>query len=405
MHSVRSSIRSREGAMVAFRRDLHSHPEISFNEKRTSRLVSERLRGAGLEVRDGIAGTGLRALIRSGAGSAGAPHRSIFFRADMDALPIQEENTAPYASVTPGVMHACGHDGHTAILAETALLAMEMRGSLGGDLGFIFQPAEEGPGGALPMIREGVLESPRPEAVFGLHLWSELPIGRIAVTAGPAMAAADEFRLLVTGKGGHGAMPHNAVDALVVACHIVLALQTVVSRNLDPMKTGVLTLGTIEAGSNFNIIAEKAQLTGTVRTFDPQIRDMILRRLREIAEGTASALGAECGVTIMPIYPATVNDPEMSGFVADIAAGLVGEENVIRDMVLMGSEDMTYYLQEVPGCYLFLGAGNSDKGFTLPHHNPRFDFDEDAMALGCELFLRIAEEYFRRHPEATVGGR
>lgn len=400
MDRVRDSVRRHEEAMVAFRRDLHRHPETSFKEERTSRVVAERLRSGGLEVRDGIAGTGLLALLRSPAGPDTAPRRSIFFRADMDALPIQEESPLPYASVNPGVMHACGHDGHTAILTETALVAMEMRNSLPGDLGFVFQPAEEGPGGALPMIKAGVLDDPRPEAVFGLHLWSGLEIGKVAVTSGPAMAAADEFRLVVTGRGGHGAMPHNTVDALVVGAHIAVALQTVVSRNLDPMKTGVLTLGTFDAGSNFNIIAEKAQLTGTIRTFDPQIREMILQRLKEVAEGTARSLGAGCEVTIMPIYPATVNDPGMSGFAADIAAGLVGGGNVIRDMVLMGSEDMTYFLQELPGCYIFLGAGNAGKGCDLPHHNPRFDFDEDAMAIGCELFLRIAEEYFTRFPKA-----
>ncbi len=400
MDGIRDAVRRHESEMVAFRRDLHQHPETGFLEERTSRLVAERLRRGGLEIRDGIAGTGLLALLRSASGPEAASRRSIFFRADMDALPIQEENPLPYASVNPGVMHACGHDGHTAILTETALVAREMRNSLPGDIGFIFQPAEEGPGGALPMIQAGVLDNPRPDAVFGLHLWSSLEIGRIAVTSGPAMAASDEFRLVVTGRGGHGAMPHNALDAVVVGAHIIVALQTVVSRNLDPMKTGVLTLGTFSAGSNFNIIAEKAELTGTIRAFDPQIREMILRRLREVAEGTAQSLGAGCEVTIMPIYPATVNDPGMSDFAADVAAGLVGRENVVRDMVLMGSEDMTYFLQEIPGCYIFLGAGNAGKGCNLPHHNPRFDFDEDAMAIGCELFLRIAEEYFGRFREA-----
>jgi amidohydrolase len=421
---VRPEITGHRDALVAFRRDLHRHPEIGFEETRTARVVAERLSAAGIELRTGIAETGLVARIwggnaergsapgaragavpdaTGGAAPRGTMRRTILLRADMDALPLQEESDAEYASEIPGAMHACGHDGHTAILAETALLAQARAGTLDGDLALVFQPAEEGLGGALKMIEDGVLEETGAEAAFGLHLWSPLPVGKIAVTAGACMAAADEFEISITGKGGHAAFPHTSVDAVVAGSYVVSALQTIVSRQTDPLKAAVVTVGSFHAGSGHNIIAESAVLRGTIRAFDAGVRDILVRGLRETAEKTCAALGAGCEFRFFPGYPPTINDREMAEFVAELAAELVGPANVVRDLVMMGAEDMSYFLQERPGCFFFVGAGNEARGIVHPHHSPRFDIDEDALSLGCEMMLRIAERYFTRFPVPPAG--
>lgn len=425
---VRPEILARRDALVSLRRDLHRHPETGFEEKRTARVVADRLQAAGIELHTDIAVTGLLARVRAGEGAAAGPRgaagataavpapaapdrtrrRTILLRADMDALPLQEETGAPYASTIPGAMHACGHDGHTAILVETAILAHERAASLPGDLAFAFQPAEEGLGGAEKMIEEGILGETGAEAVFGLHLWNPLPVGKIAVMAGPFMASADEFEIVVTGKGGHAAFPHTAVDAVVVGSYVVTALQTLVSRHTDPLRAAVVTVGSFHAGSSHNIIAESAVLRGTIRTFDAGLRDGLVRRLGEVADMICAAFGAQCEFRFFPGYPATINDTEMAEFVSEVAAETVGAGNVVRDLVMMGAEDMSYFLRERPGCFFFVGAGNESRGMVHPHHSPRFDFDEDALAIGCELFLRIAERYFVRFPSAPDrpgGGR
>ena len=397
---IRAGVRELHEEMIRFRRDLHAHPELGMQEERTAKRVAEALQSYFTDVQTGIAKTGVSAVLRpEGTGS-----RAIMLRADMDALPIQEETSAEYASRKPGVMHACGHDGHTSILLHTAEVAAARPEALGGTVRFVFQPAEEQPGGALPMIREGILENPPIEAAFGLHLWTSLPIGKVAVTAGPMMAAADEFELVVRGRGGHGALPHETVDAVVVASHLVAALQTLVSRNADPTKTAVVSVGMLHAGENFNIIAETARLRGTMRTFDTEVREVLVRRLREVAEGVCATFGAQCEFHFEGVYPAMVNDPRMADFVAKIAADVVGAENVVRDLVLMGAEDMSYFLREVPGAYLFLGAGNEERGITHPHHSPHFDFDEDAMPIGAEILLRIMERYWTAFAEPPVKG-
>ncbi len=393
---VRRDLLARRETIVAMRRDLHRHPELGFGEARTARAVVARLAAAGVELRTGIARTGVLGWVRADQANVVAPRRVVLFRADMDALPVTEETGAPYASLTPGAMHACGHDGHTAILVETALCAAERRETLAGDLAFLWQPAEEGLGGAARMIEEGVLEATGAEAVFGLHLWSALPVGQIAVTAGPFMASSDEFEITITGQGGHAAFPHTAVDAVVAGSYLVTVLQTLVSRQVDPLQAAVVTVGSFHAGSGHNIIAESAILRGTLRTFDVALRERMIDRLREVAESTCAALGAECQFRLAAGYPATVNDREMADFVAGVAAELAGRSNVVRDLVMMGSEDMSYYLRERPGCYFLIGAGNDARGINHPHHSPRFDLDEDALAIGCEMFLRIAEQYFTR---------
>jgi amidohydrolase len=397
---VRPAVLGRRDSLVAFRRDLHSHPELGFEEHRTARAAAGHVSAEGIELRAGIAGTGLLARVRTSRHGAAEPRRTILLRADMDALPLQEETGATYASTIPGVMHACGHDGHVAILAETARLLHGHADSLDGDVAFVFQPAEEGLGGAAKMIEEGVLIATGAEAVFGLHLWSTLPVGKVAVTAGPFMAASDEFEILITGKGGHAAFPQTAVDAVVVGSYVVTSLQTLVSRHVDPLKAAVVTVGSFHAGSGYNIIAENAVLRGTVRAFDASVRDSLVRRLREVSETTCAAFGAACEFRFFPGYPATINDAEMAEFVAEVAGGIVGRDNVVRDLVMMGAEDVSYFLRERPGCFFFVGAGNESRGMVHPHHSPRFDFDEDALVIGCELFLRITEQYFSRFPSA-----
>ncbi len=392
---IRRDVRKHFESMVELRRDLHKYPETAFNEARTAAKVGGGLRDLYSDLKTGIAKTGVSMVLRPEVAAKG---RAILFRADMDALPIQEESAAPYASKNAGAMHACGHDGHISILLHTARIAHGMTAQLGGPVRFVFQPAEEGPGGAKPMIEEGILRDPPIEAAFGLHLWSGLPTGTVAVTPGPMMAAADEFEILVKGKGGHGAYPHETVDAVVVGSHLVVALQTLVSRNVDPNHTAVVSVGQFNAGQNFNIIAETARLRGTLRTFRTDVRDRLIRRLKEVAEGVCGSLGAGCEFTFRDHYPPVVNDPVISDFVAGVAASVVGEENVLRDLVSMGGEDMSYFLKEVPGAYLFLGSRNEEKGIVESHHNPRFDIDEPAMMIGAEIFLRIMERYWTAFP-------
>jgi amidohydrolase len=377
--------------MVEIRRRIHRRPELGMREVETAELVASQLEKAGLEVRRGVGGTGVVGLLQ-----VPSPRRegALLLRADMDALPIQEENPhLDFASEVPGVMHACGHDGHTAILLAAARVAAARREQLPGHVKFVFQPAEEGPGGALPMIRDGVLEDPPVSAAVALHLDSDQPVGSVGVKAGPMMAAADEFCMKVVGKGGHGAYPHQAVDAIVAASHLVVALQTLVSRNTDPNAAAVVSIGTFKAGHNFNIIAEEAELTGTLRTFEPAIRDHLKTRLHDLSQSITSAMGARCEFQFKDGYPPVVNDERMTAMLVEVASELLGKDHVTTDLVSMGGEDMAYFLQEVPGVFFFLGAGNPDKGIVHPHHSPHFDFDEEAMPLGVELLLRMVERY------------
>ncbi|MBD3334380.1 MAG: amidohydrolase [Candidatus Eisenbacteria bacterium] len=379
--------------MVQWRRTLHQNPELGFKEERTAALVAEELRRAGLdEVRTGVAGTGVVGVLRA----PNRPHSgALLLRADMDALPIQEENPhLDFASRVPDVMHACGHDGHTAILLAAAHAAAAARGQLSGDLVFVFQPAEEGPGGALPMIKEGVLEQPRVRGAVGLHIDTHQPVGRLQTGAGPVMAAADEFTLRIVGRGGHGAYPHQAVDAVVAGSQVVTALQTLVSRDTNPAEKAVVTTGSFHSGHNFNIIAEEAQLRGTVRTFDPALRDHLKRRIGEVARGVCDALGARCEYHYEEHYPPVVNDAAMSDRLVRAAEPLFGREAIQTDLLSMGGEDMAYFLREVPGVFFFLGARNEATGCHHSMHSPHFDFDEEALPLGAEIFLRFAEAFF-----------
>jgi len=371
--------------LVALRRDLHEHPELAFAEHRTAERVASLLRQSGLDVRTGLGRTGVLASTKE------RPGRTVLLRADMDALPIVEQSAAPYASKNPGRMHACGHDGHTAMGAMAARVLAKR--SLRGRARVLFQPAEEGEGGAQAVVADGVLEGV--DVVLGVHLWNELPVGTIGVKAGPLMAAVDRLRLVVHGRGGHGAIPHRAADPVVAAAHVVVALQTLVSREVAPVDSAVLTIGAIHGGEAFNVIPDEVMLLGTLRTFDAELRRSLPDRIRRIAGGVAEALGCRAEVEVKTGNPAVVNDARVAEIARRAAARVVGEERVVVPTPTMGGEDMAIYFQQVPGCFVFVGSANPARGLDQPHHSPFFDFDEDALAIGCEFLVQAAEEALR----------
>lgn len=371
----------------ALRRDFHQHPELGFEEQRTAGIVARELTQLGLEVQTGVGQTGVVGLL-----SGDRPGPTVLLRFDMDALPVTEENDVDYRSQTPGVMHACGHDGHMAIGLGVARLLARRREQIRGALKFVFQPAEEGLGGAFAMIADGVLDDPRPDVALALHLWNHVHLGQVRVMSGPCMASSSVFTLSVKGKGGHGAAPHKARDPVLAAAHIVAALQSIVSRNVDPLESVVVTVGQFSAGSNFNVIPEIAELKGTVRSYDAETHRLIYRRILEMARNMATAFGCEAGMETVAMVPAVVNDPHVVDVVRAAATGIVGAENVIggRDMA---SEDMGHFLEEIPGCYFFIGSRNEEAGYHFPHHHPRFDFDERALITGVATMADAAAHY------------
>lgn len=380
---------NREG-LIALRRDLHAHPELAFQEERTAGIVDARLRAAGLEVRTGLARTGVVGVLRGGS-----PGRTVLVRADMDALPIQEASEVSYRSQIPGCMHACGHDGHTAIAVVLAELLSERRAEMAGTLVFAFQPAEEITSGALPMIEAGVMDAPPVDAVVGLHLWNDLPVGTVALSPGPVFGSVDEIMISIEGRGGHGAIPHQAVDPIVAAAHVVTALQTIVSRETAPLDAAVVTIGTIHSGTAFNIIPDRVEMRGTVRAFTEEIRERTLRRVEEIVVGVAGAV--RCGATVTNRFgcPPVVNDAAVTAVVRDVAVAVVADERVVDLKPTTGSDDVAYFLQRAPGCYFAVGSHNRDRGLDAAHHNPRFDFDEEALVIGAKVLggaaLRLLE--------------
>jgi amidohydrolase len=380
--------------LVATRRDLHAHPELGFQEHRTAALVAERLASLGWEVKTAVGRTGVVGVLRGSAAGAG-PERTVLLRADMDALPIHEANDVAYRSTAPGAMHACGHDAHVAIGLAVARRLARDRGAWRGTVKYAFQPAEEGGNGALAMIEDGVLEDPRVDAAFGLHVMNNLPIGKIAATGGPIMGSVDKFTIAIRGKGGHAALPHEAVDPVLAAAHVVAALQSVVSRSTDPFDQLVVSVTQIRAGDAFNVIPETAELAGTVRSMGGRPYEEAPQRLTAIATGVAQALGCTATVDYVRQTPATVNDDAMARLTARIAAQLVGEASVLTSARTLGGEDFSFFLQRVPGCFAWIGSQNPAKGFDSPHHSPRFDIDEDAMMIGVELLDRLAREYLR----------
>ncbi|MET0371938.1 MAG: M20 aminoacylase family protein [Sphingobium sp.] len=369
--------------MTRWRHVLHQHPEIAFQEFRTSDFVADRLADFGIAVERGIAGTGLVATLRRGEGP------SVGLRADMDALPVTEANHFDHVSQAPGRMHACGHDGHTVMLLGAARYLAETM-NFRGTVHFIFQPAEEGEGGGRKMIEEGLFDRFPVERVFGMHNWPGMPVGQFGVRPGPMMASSDSWEIVVRGKGGHAAMPDQCTDPVVAAAQIVLALQTIVSRNLHPVDAGVVSVTQVHGGDAFNVIPSAIVLRGTARAFRPETRDLIERRIGEIARGIAQAGGCTADYLYDRRYPATVNAEAEAALAADIAALIVGEANVDRDPVpTMGGEDFAFMLEEKPGAYLFIGNGPSDGGRVL--HSPHYDFDDALLPLGASYWAKLVE--------------
>jgi amidohydrolase len=369
--------------LVATRRDLHRHPELAFEERRTAGLAAVRLREMGLSPREGVGRTGVVA-------DSGEGRIRLMLRADMDALPLTEESPEPYASEAPGRMHACGHDGHVAMgLAVARRLVADPPAAA---LRFLFQPAEEGQGGAEACARDGVLEGV--DSAFGLHLWSPMPVGRIGVNRGALMAAVDFFEIDVVGRGGHGAAPHETDDPIVAAARIVEALQSVVAREISPLDSAVVTIGSIHGGTAFNIIPDSVRLTGTARSFTEATGRALPEKIRRIAAGIAAACGVEAVVAYERVNSATVNDAKMADLVIETAARLLGDENVETDTRTLGGEDMSVFLNRVPGCFFFVGCGR--EGALRPHHSPRFDMDERALAVGTTVMEAVLREAARR---------
>ncbi|MCP3980054.1 MAG: amidohydrolase [bacterium] len=383
---VRGLADDRREALVRWRRDLHRHPELGFEEHRTAAIVESHLRELDLEVHTGIAGTGLIGVLRP----AGSDEPAVLLRADMDALPIQEVSGRDYGSTIEGRMHACGHDGHTAMLLGAAEVLCEMRDALSRPVVFCFQPAEEGLGGGRRMVEEGVLDIVPVGAVYGLHLWSLEPAGRILVRPGAFMAAVDSFQARIVGRGGHGALPHESRDPIVAAAQCVTALQTIVSRTIDPVQPAVVTVGELHAGTATNIIPDDARMTGTLRSFDDRVRQTLRTRVRELLEATAAGAGCRAEVTIHEGYPAVINSTEAARIAREAATMTVGEDSVSEPPPIAASEDFSYFLRERPGAFLFLGAGNEELGITAPHHSPEFDIDESVLPRGSEMLARLA---------------
>jgi amidohydrolase len=382
----------RSDILSAFRRDIHRHPELGFAEHRTAQLVADRLSHLGIAIRTQVGKTGV-------VGDLGDAGPRIALRADMDALPIQEENDVPYASEVPGVMHACGHDVHVACLLGAAQLLSEeaAAGRLPGRVRFLFQPAEEvqddeGLSGAMRMMDEGAMEGV--DAVVGLHVWSELPVGSITLREGPATAAVDSFDLVVKGEDAHGAYPHLGIDAITLSAQVINALQTVVSRRLDPTRGKVITVGTIQGGTKGNIVAGRVTMTGTIRTFEPKTREALFAEM-ERACGVATALGGNFELSILPGFIPLVNDPSMTALVRQVGMDLLGEDSVGEARLEMGAEDFSYFAKEAPGCFFELG-GASPRGSVRRHHHPLFDVDERCLPIGAALLAETAIRFLRK---------
>ncbi|KPK93375.1 MAG: hypothetical protein AMJ88_08075 [Anaerolineae bacterium SM23_ 63] len=369
-----------EDEIIALRRDFHRHPELGFQEHRTAGVVTTEMENLDLEVRTKIAETGVMALM---VGERPGP--TVLIRFDMDALPVQEETGAPYASIHDGVMHACGHDGHTAVGIAVAKLLHEHRANLPGKVKFVFQPAEEGLGGAERMVAEGVLENPKPDYSLSMHLWNDKPLGWIGITSGPAMAGAEKFKIEIRGEGGHGAAPHRAVDPVLAAAQITTTLQSIVSRNVDPRESAVVSVTQFQAGEAFNVIPSHATLHGTIRTFIPEVRELVLQRVEEVSRGVATAMGAAAQVEFTRLTPPVVNDRAIAAKLHTLVESMFPEATIDSNEITMGSEDMAFFMEGIPSSYLFIGSSNASRSLDAPHHNPRFDFDEGALPLASSI--------------------
>ncbi len=393
--TIHATVDEIQPGLVADRRHLHEHPELGMQETETAKFVAARLGQLGLEeIRTGIANTGITALIRGTNPDGPGAGKVVLLRADMDALPILEENQVEYVSQNPGVMHACGHDAHTTMLMGTARVLMGMRDQFAGTIKVLFQPAEEGPGGAEPMIAEGVMENPTVNAAFGIHVAADLPVGQVKVASGPRSAAADSLRLTIQGKGAHGAAPHLGIDPIVIGAEIINALQTIVSRNVDPLERAVITVGALHAGVAPNVIPDTAELRATIRSFNPEVRDLLAKRIPEVCEGIAEAMGGSVTIDYKFGYPPLINNGEMAALVKRAAADVLGPDNVHEATPGMGAEDMAYFLNLVPGCFSNVGVRNEARGITWGAHHPKFDIDEDSLGVGVKVMTSVVMRYF-----------
>jgi amidohydrolase len=378
------------------RRDIHAHPELGFQEERTSDLIAETLSGWGIPVHRGLGRTGVVGIVKNGSSS-----RAVGLRADIDALPVTEHNTFTHASVHRGRMHACGHDGHTAMLLAAAQHLSNHR-NFDGTVYLVFQPAEEGGGGAREMIKEGLFDLFPMEAIFGVHNWPGLAAGQFALKSGPAFASSNEFKITIRGKGAHAAMPHNGIDPLPAACQMVQAFQTIISRNKRPIDAGVISVTMIQAGEATNVVPDTCELQGTVRTFTVEVLDMIEQRMRRIAEATCQAFEATCEFTFKRNYPPTINHPDETQFVRTVLTDLVGAHNVQEFEPTMGAEDFSYFLLEKPGCYFLIGNGDGSHrsgghgAGPCMLHNPSYDFNDELIPLGGSMWVRLAENWLSR---------
>jgi hippurate hydrolase len=390
------SMRTDAPLITSLRRDLHAHPETRFEERRTAELIVEALTAWGIPVHRGLAETGVIGSIVNGSSA-----RAIGLRADIDALPITEQNTFAHASVYAGRMHACGHDGHTAMLLAAAKHLATHR-DFDGTVYLIFQPAEEGGGGAREMIKDGLFERFPMDAVFGMHNWPGIPVGQFALKAGPMFASSNEFGVTVRGRGGHAAMPHQAIDPLPVACQIVQALQTILTRNKRPLDAGVISVCMIRAGEAVNVVPDSCEIRGTVRTWTPEVLDMIEARMRQIAEGTCLAFGATCEFSFQRKYPPTVNPRIEADRVRAVLCEWIGEENVLEFEGTMGAEDFSFYLQHRPGCYLLIGNGGGEHRSSghgagpCVLHNASYDFNDELIPLGGSFWVRLVKQWLPR---------
>ena len=380
---IHAKIAPLKNTIINTRRDFHKHPELSFKEFRTSKIVAEKLKNFGIETKKNIGKTGVVGILK---GEKNGP--TIALRADMDALPIQETNDISYKSVNKGVMHACGHDAHTAMLLGAAEALSKMRHEIKGEIRFIFQPAEEGFGGAKYMIKDGAIDNV--DEIYGMHVWNYQKSGTVGVQSGPVMAAADIFTIEINGIGGHGAAPQGTVDSIVVASHLIQSLQTIVSRNTNPLESTVVTIGQINGGYNFNIIADKVILNGTARSYTNNNKTIIKKRMKEIINGIEKMYNAKIKLNYKDGYPPLINDERASKNVSNAATKIVGS-NVIKPYLSMGGEDFSYYTNKIPGCFFFLGTSPKDRPpMSTPQHCSHFDIDEEAMLIGSSIFVELA---------------
>ena len=378
------------------RRDFHRHPELGFQEVRTAGIIAKTLAELGLEVTTGVGTTGVVGMLK---GQAESP--VILLRFDMDALPIQEENAVDYASEEPGKMHACGHDSHMAVGLTVAKLLAARKESIPGTIKFVFQPAEEGDGGAERMVAEGVLENPRPDYALAMHVWNEKPVGWFGLADGPVMAGSEIFKITITGKGGHGAAPHRTADPIVASAQMISALQTVTSRNVNPLESAVLSVCKVEAGTAFNIIPQRAVLSGTIRTFEPAVRELINARFEEIVNGVAGAMGCKAEIEITEVTSPVVNDPAVADTVADVVSEVLPDATIDGQYQTMGSEDFSFMMKDIPGCFMFVGSANAEKGLDFGHHHPRFNIDEACLPPSAAIIAQSAMTILRKHKKAS----